>query len=93
MTLESPYFGDFRDGLEQSLTERWRQTKISVMVLGPALQSQAPAGALRRSIIRECETYGTSIKGEHTQLVEIHKRVLGAGSNLCNYEMAVAKEV
>ncbi len=70
-------------------------TSVDVLVLGPSIKNGNlnPGGRLRKEILKRCRDYGASVKGEHSELIKEAEARLGAGHNLCTYELILAKEV
>lgn len=69
------------------------KTSVSVMVLGPSLESTTPGAELRKRIISECEQHGVAIKGEHHELSAEYQRVIKRGGSACTMELVAAKQV
>lgn len=82
--------GRFQEEYERTLVQRWDQTQISVMVLGPNTAKRTLEARLRKSIIEACKAYATTLKGEHEQLIKIHRQIIGPGHNLCSMERDIA---
>lgn len=78
---------------EDEAIERWRKTKISVMVFGPNTEGTTPGGQLRRFIIQKCKAHGIAIKGEHKELIDVYRKILGSDRNLCTMELDWANRV
>lgn len=84
---------DFCVNIDQSAHERWDEIPISVMVLGPNTGSKRISAQLRKHIINKCNDYGILVRTEHEDFIEVHRKLLGSGRNLCGLEYNAAKHV
>lgn len=81
----------FAKNWNEGFDERMDKIQINVMVLGPNTDKRTLGAQLRNFIIGKCKAYATTVKGEHEQLISIHKQRMGAGHNLCSMERDMAK--
>lgn len=70
-------------------------TPVDVLVLGPSTDAEKLSleARLRSEILLRCSEFGASVKGEHAELIAAAKAKMGAGYNLCTYELKLAELV
>jgi hypothetical protein len=67
-----------------------QEAKVCIMFLGPDLKTLGHASKLRACLIDTFKTETITIKGEHKELIAVHKRYLGTASDLCRVELDLA---
>lgn len=83
-------YEEFIKSYESNFPERYRKTKINVMVLGPKTESPSHSAQLREFIVKQCREHVTAIKGEHKQLIRTFQRTVRVNHSLCSMEIDVA---
>jgi hypothetical protein len=77
---------------EASLDEEINKIRLRVMILGPNTDGTTTEAELRKFIIEKCEEQAITIKGEHKKLIEVYKKKIGTGGNLCGFELILAQK-
>jgi hypothetical protein len=87
---------DYKDFVNKFLVAtdtRFKETNVCIMVFGPDLNDKRPAGALRNHLINNFKGENLAIKGEHKELIAIHRRKFKSNHDLCRVEYDLAKFV
>ena len=81
---------DYYDGFGDDLAS----IKVSILVCGPDMtkSNDNEAAGLRKKILERCSNSEIGIKAEHKELLEIGKKKLGQGFNLCTSELSICKK-
>lgn len=90
--MTSAGIGRVAENLDAVLKDNVAKASVDVLVLGPDPRNRdLDAARLRKEIVKRCQASGTSVMAEHKELIEVARKMLGSGHNLCTYEVALAK--
>jgi hypothetical protein len=86
-------YKEFISEFQSAITSKFDKTRLKIMVLGPNIDEKNNGAKLRKFIVEKCQEYAVAIRGEHKELVEMYKQIVGAGSHLCVYELDLAEQM
>jgi hypothetical protein len=87
--------GHIVERLVRSLDDQRAATRVDTLVLGPSVEGRCRkhSAKLRKELLRLCPEHGTTVKGEHRELMRAARKRMRKGYNLCSYERLLAMEV
>ena len=76
-----------------SLKEQAEKIKINILLLGPSTNKEKQGAKLRKYISSKCKNERNAIYAERKDLINAFEKAIGRYSNLCNYELYLARKV